>query len=109
MRHDLGPRLCRRLLAEEQPHAADGHQVAIPEAPLADAISVHHRPVGRVAVAQEVLGAPLLDHRMTTRDHGVGKNEVVRRVAADREDRLPAERDLSPVGRGGVEDELGHR
>jgi hypothetical protein len=109
MRHDLGPRLRRRLLAEEEPHAADGHEIAVPQAPLADPVAVHHRSVGRVAVAQEVLSATLLDHGVTAGDHGVGKDEVVRRVTTDREDRLPGERDLAPVRRGGVDDELRHR
>jgi len=108
MGHDLRPRL-RRLLAEEQPHATDGHEVAVPEASLADPVAVHHRPVGRAAIAQEELGAPLLDHRVAARDHGVGKDQIVRRVAADGEDFLPRKRNLSSVRRGGVDDELRHR
>jgi hypothetical protein len=111
MRHDLGCRVhrFRGLFAEEQPHAADGDQVAVPQATLADPVAVHHGTVGRVAVAQEELGATPLDHRVATRDHGIGKDQVVRRVAADRDDLLPRQRDLSPVRSGGVDDELRHR
>ena len=97
-----------RLLAVEQPHAADRHQVAVAERALGDAVAVHHRAVRRAAVAQEELAPAVLDDGVAPRDHRVGQHEVVGRIAPDRQDRRARERDLAPVRRRRVDDQLRH-
>ena len=104
--HHLARDVQLDLLAEEEPRAADGHDVAVAQALLAHPVAVDHRAVRGVAVAEVVLAAPELDDRVPARDHGVGQNEVVGRVAADGQER-PTERDLPPVGGRRVHEQLG--
>jgi hypothetical protein len=85
--------LRHQVVAEQQPRGADGDQVAVAQPALAHAVAVDERSVGRVAVAQEVLAAAVLDHGVAARHHGVGQHHVVGRIAPDRQQRA-AERDL---------------
>ena len=85
---DFCTRLHVGLVPEEKTGGADGDEVAVSQAPLADPVAVDQGAVGGIAVAEEVLAAPELDDGMATGDHGVGKHDVVPRVAADREQRF---------------------
>ncbi len=98
----------RHVVAEQEARRPDRHQVAVSQVPLTHPVPVHHGAVRGVAVTDVVLAATVFDHRVPPRDHGIGQNEVVRRIAADG-DQVAVERDLPP-GRGRrVENQLRHR
>jgi hypothetical protein len=97
------------LLAELESHAADGHEIAVAQSPLADPVAVDHRAVGRVAVPQEVLASPALDDGVSSGDHRVGKHEVVRGIPTDGQDLVAGEGELTPIRGAGIDDdEPGH-
>jgi hypothetical protein len=83
------------VVAEEEARGSDGHEVAVAEAPLAHPVPVDQRPVGGVAVSEEILAPPELDDGVAAGHHGVGKDDVVPRVSADRQEGA-GQSDLSP-------------
>jgi hypothetical protein len=95
MLDDLAPRFDVEVVPEEQACRSDGHQIPVAQAPFADPVPVDEGAVGRVAVAEEVLAPPELDHRMAAGHHGIREHDVVAGVASDRKQGL-GQGDLSP-------------